>query len=518
MARRLVLYSALLAGALAGAYLVWAPPSADLAAQTFRAHLFQTNGLAIWSNDWYGGFYLPGYSVLSPPLAAWLGPRLMGALAGVACAVLFATIAVRAYGVRALVGSLWLAVATATMLLSGRLTFALGVAFGLAALLALQRERGVLAAGLAALSSLASPVAGLFCALAGGAAALTGWGRRGAAMAAAALGAIAALGLAFPSGGVEPFATSSFVSLTITVAILLLLLPRDERTLRAGAWLYLALAVVLYAVPTPVGGNATRLAALFAGPVLALALAGRRNFLLAAAAPLLFYWQWVPPVRDLSDALADPSVHASFYGPLLAELRDATRPAQGEAPVRIEILPTRDRWEAAEVAPRFTLARGWLRQAESGDFTLFQQGNLTRRAYHRWLRQQGVSYVAVPRAQLDYLAVAEARLIARGLPYLDRIWSNRHWRLYAVRKPTPLAEPPARLLSLRSDSFALWAPRPGAYLVRVHYTRYWSAAGSACVEQAGQWTRVIVRRPGRVPVDADFSLSGLFGAADGCSA
>ena len=50
----------LLAAALAGAYLVWEPPSADLAAQTFRADLFAAHGFLIWNNDCYAGHYLPG--------------------------------------------------------------------------------------------------------------------------------------------------------------------------------------------------------------------------------------------------------------------------------------------------------------------------------------------------------------------------------------------------------------------------------------------------------------------------
>ena len=90
------------------------------------------------------------------------------------------------------------------------------------------------------------------------------------------------------------------------------------------------------------------------------------------ALPLL-YWQWVAPVRDLSDAAGDPSVHSSYYQPLLAELERRTR----GRPVRVEIPPTRNRWEADYVAPRFPLARGWLRQLESGDFDLFTGGNLT---------------------------------------------------------------------------------------------------------------------------------------------
>src|SRR5215218_10971150 len=82
-----------LAALLAIAYLILEPSSVDLAAQAFRADLFASDGLILWSNYWYAGHYLLGYSVLFPPLGALLGPRLVGALGVVATAALFAAIA-----------------------------------------------------------------------------------------------------------------------------------------------------------------------------------------------------------------------------------------------------------------------------------------------------------------------------------------------------------------------------------------------------------------------------------------
>ena len=98
-------------------------------------------------------------------------------------------------------------------------------------------------------------------------------------------------------------------------------------------------------------------------------------------------------------------MHSSYYEPLLAELERRTR----GRPVRVEIPPTRNRWEADYVAPRFPLARGWLRQLESDDFDLFTDGNLTAAAYRSWLDDRGVSYVAVPDAEPDYLARTRRR-------------------------------------------------------------------------------------------------------------
>jgi hypothetical protein len=194
----------------------------------------------------------------------------------------------------------------------------------------------------------------------------------------------------------------------------------------------------------------------------------------------------------------------------------------------VEIPPTRDRGEAQFVAPRFPLARGWLRQLESGDFELFDGGGLTASAYHRWLGERGVAYVAVSGAQLDYLAEDEVALINSGLPYLHAVWSNGDWRLYRVRgarglasrvdSRPPYARPADPVDALGPASFALRVRRRGRFLVRIHYTPYWSVtAGDACVERDGAWTAVDVRRPGRVELSARFSLAGLLRRDRACS-
>ena len=162
--------------------------------------------------------------------------------------------------------------------------------------------------------------------------------------------------------------------------------------MRLGAVLYLLMCLALFAIDTPVGGNATRLGALVAAPLLALGAWGRRPAWLVGLALLpLLYWQWVAPVRDLADAVGEPSVEAAYYDPLLAEL-EARAPA---TPFRVQVPPTRNRWEAKYVAEGFPLARGWLRQAESDDFDLFQDGNLTADSYRAWLDERGVAFVAL---------------------------------------------------------------------------------------------------------------------------
>jgi hypothetical protein len=152
----------LLAAALALAWLAFGPPTPDLAAQVYRAGLFQREGFTLFNANWYGGHHTPAYSILFPPLGALIGVRLAGALAAVASAVLFERIARRHFGAGARWGALWFGAGTAGDLLIGRLTFAVGVALALAAVFALQRGHRRSGVALAVACTLGSPVAGLF--------------------------------------------------------------------------------------------------------------------------------------------------------------------------------------------------------------------------------------------------------------------------------------------------------------------------------------------------------------------
>ena len=107
----------------------------------FRADLWDAHGWVIYNDAWYGGHTIPGYSLLYPPLGAWLGPAALGVVCAIVAAVAFAAIAFRAYGERAWLGALWFGFGSTVSLFGGRITFALGLALGLLAVLALQRRR-----------------------------------------------------------------------------------------------------------------------------------------------------------------------------------------------------------------------------------------------------------------------------------------------------------------------------------------------------------------------------------------
>ncbi|MEA2254857.1 MAG: hypothetical protein QOG35_902 [Solirubrobacteraceae bacterium] len=498
-----------LAALLAGAWLVVRPPSGDLAAQHYRAGL----GLVLWDNGWYGGHHMPAYGVLFGLLASAVGPLLVGALSAVAAAWLFERLVRDLPGARA--GALWFAAATATSLLTGRLTFALGVALALGALLAAARGRPAWACALAVLTSLASPVAAAFVALAAAAWWLDRRGWWPVALAAAALAPLAALSLAFPEGGTFPFAPSSFWPALAMVLAVLAVLPREPRVVRLGAALYAAALAVSFALHTAMGGNAVRLGTLVAGPVLACLLWRRRPRVLAALAVPLLYWQWVAPVDNVASGLGDPSVHEGYYAGLLQFLE--RRPG---GPFRIEIPFTGNHGEARWVAPHVPLARGWERQLDVGRNRLFYDGRpLTAARYRRWLDDNAVRYVALADAPLDDSAVAEARLVRGGLPYLREVWSDRHWRVFAVAGARPLASGAASATALGTQDVRLSARRAGTVDLRVRFTPYWRIdAGRGCVaEGPGGWTRLRLTEPGPVALVARFDLGRVLATSPRCS-
>ena len=97
-----------------------------------------------------------------------LGERLVLALCAIAAAGLFGLLAQRTFqSAGARVAGASFALGVCVGLLSGRVAYGLGIAVGLLALLVLRRGWTAAALALAVLTSLASPVAGAFLALAG---------------------------------------------------------------------------------------------------------------------------------------------------------------------------------------------------------------------------------------------------------------------------------------------------------------------------------------------------------------
>jgi hypothetical protein len=528
------------AAVLLALWLIAYPRTPDLAAQVYRVGLFHHLGFAVWDEHWYSGHHLPGYSLLFPPLASLLGLQLVAALSVLASVALFERLTRAIYGPSARWGAAWFAVAAVGDIWMGRLTFALGVSFALAAVLALARGRSFSAGVFAALCAAASPVAGLLLALAGLTHALARRSpRAGLTLAAPAAAVVVPQAWLFPQGGFEPYPTVSFAATVLVVLAFLWALPPAQRALRFGGVLYLLACILCLVVNTPMGSNVERYAVLLAGPLLLCALLGappttargdapdgvgglaggevlaRRRLTPAVAVALCVSAVWVGwgPVRETVAVAGNESTSASYYAPVKGFL---TRHAG--APTRVEVPLTRSHWEAALLAPTVSLARGWEKQLDTRFDRVLLESGLTAVAYDHWLHEQAVGYVALPDTPLDPSSAQEGRLIRRGVPYLKEVFASRHWRIYAVRSPTLLATGPGRLTSLGYDSFALRAASPGSFLVRVHFTRYWTLArGAGCVTPApGGWTSVIVRAPGTVVVASRFSPGRALGLDSSC--
>ena len=498
----------LLAAALAVVWLLIGPATPDLAAAVYRAGLFQREGFTLFNANWYGGHHTPAYSILFPPFGALVGVRVAGALAAVASAVLFERIARRHFGDRARWGALWFGAGTVADLLIGRLTFALGVTFGLATIFALQRGYRRSGLALGAACTLASPVAGLFLALAG----VTHWlarqrrERLGLWLAAIAFAPAVVLSFLFPEGGSQPFRAPTFLAIVLCCLLLLWLMPREERTLRTGALVYLGSALLAFAIASPMGDNASRLGVAFAGPLLlctalSTGTEGRRRVL--GVALVLLVWQWWAPVRETLKGAVDPSAQAAYFRPLVSFVD-----ARAEGAVRVEVPFTRLHWESVYVARSIPLARGWVTQLDRKYNPLFRPGAraLTPARYRAWLDREGVRYVALPDVALDPSGRGEGRLIRAGLPYLRRVYRDRHWQIFEVLGTPGLASGVGAVTRIRPQSFELRAHGPGFTLVRIRFTPYWQVArGRGCVLRAhGGWTLVYALRGGTLRIDTAF--------------
>jgi hypothetical protein len=459
----------------------------DWPGQLYRIDLFRRVGFTQWDNQWYAGHQTPGYSLLFPPLGAVLGAAVVGVGSAVAATACFALL-VRRRLAAGLFASVWFGAASVTNLVVGRLTFALGMAIGLGAALAFVSNRRWLAVALAALTPMASPVAGVFVALAAVAWAL---GQRpvrrfGLLVAAAALVPVFVLAVVFPEGGRFPFLWTDFLLIGAVSAVAAVVLPAQQRTLKIGAALYALAAVVTFLIPNPLGGNITRFGMYLGGPVLAGVFWPLRRVATIVLAIPLCIWQWQPAMDGMVSAGKDPSTLATYYQPLLTFMSSVS-------PSRIEIPFTKEHWEVTYVAPKVALARGWERQLDIADNALFYAPNLSATAYQAWLSDNAVGYVALADTQLDPSARAEAALLTAGLPALQPVWRSAHWRVWRVTTAKPMVEGPAHLAKIDSASFTLHVAAAGTVLIRIRYSTHWQIQGPGCVAPSPDgWTELQV--------------------------
>ncbi|HWE54607.1 MAG TPA: hypothetical protein VG435_03800 [Acidimicrobiales bacterium] len=483
----------------------------DQAAQTYRTVQFQLHGLELWDSNWYAGNFPLGYSVLFPAVAATFGIHVVAVASAVIATWSFDKFIRTFFGARPL-GTWYFAISTILPVAIGQWPFLAGEAAGLVALVCLQRGRRPLAILFGIVAGLFSPLAAAFLALGCLAWAAYSTRRRWIiATAAVAMILVLALGVLFPGDGPMPFPWTGLAVTELLCLSCLSPLVQTTPAVRLGAAFYGVATFASWLVPNPLGGNAPRLAnwigvpllACFltapgpalerlshSGPVRRLMDQGRRiavpdRWRYAAAVVVIVpfgVWQWAPWNGIVTSPAAVPYTSASFYQPLLSELTVAAT-----HPVRVEVVPTFEHWESAFVAPYVSLARGWERQLDIADNPVFYTpGALTAASYDQWLSDEGISYVALPTAPLDYAGKPEANLLRSGtVPGLQLIWSTTKWQLWKVADSPGLVSGPAQLTSLEPDHLTLSASGPGTITVRVRYTKYWSVtSGAACVGPA----------------------------------
>ena len=492
---------------------LWAvrqPPTADLAAQVYRAGLFERVGWALWDNGWFGGHQLPGYSLLTPWLMANLGIAVTGVVAAAVTTVAFAAIA-RDLRPRWAGATVWVAWAAAGDLLIGRVTYAVGLALAMLTLLALVRGRhavvrgrhAVVAGLLAGMSAAASPVAGAFLTLA-----LAVWltfDRDRSILAACGCAATVTIGCAllFGDGGTQPYsAGGAAIAVAIAFALRLGLAP-DARLARRALLAYMLVAAGCFVLPSPMGSNIARLGVAFAVPLVLLAPRRVPSAYVAGVAGAAAVWLVFAPVTEIAKTFAAPNTEAAYFRPLLAQLQQRIT-----TPARVEVVPSSTRWESVYVGAHYPLARGWETQLDRARNALFYRPRLSGRAYVRWLHVNAVSYVALSRGPKERWGRREAQLLRHGLGGLRLVWASGDWRLYRVAAARPLASG-ARVVRLGTDRVVLRAAAPATVVLRVRWSRYWNGGDGVCIARREDgYMNLAVKHAGMVTLRAS-ALAGV---------
>jgi hypothetical protein len=520
-----------LTGILALALLFAGPGPADAPAHLYRAMLVRQD-VVIWDNFWFGGQYpLASYSPLYYLPAAVVGNLPLVLAATVASTILFSSIARREWGDAAIWPGRAFAVLAAAPMFTGLYAYSVGFALVLAALAAAQRGRRGLAVLLSAATLGVSPLAFGFLVLL-----LTAFavGRRVPSRRllsiALPLGGLvlAQIGLmsVFHSGGQYPFHAVNLVGV-LGVCVSGALLARHVpggRPIVALYVLWAAGSVLLFAVPTPLGDNWTRLSA-FVFPISLLAAVlshWRPRWLALVAVGGALAYNVAPYALLVPLRLDTRAQTTSFWAPALRFLAKHETPDN-----RIEVVPTTTHWEAY-LFPRsgYAIARGWYEQLDMTTNEVLYDTPLTAEAYRSWLRRRGVRYVVLPHTTLDAVAMPEGRLVGSGAAGLQVAFRSATVTIYELERATPILTGPSRAFvrSFGHTKISGWVASPGRYLLRVRYVPYYRVRPAGCIREttAGDEAWLVLPKAGRFVVDVPQSPSSLwrrvlYGAAQ-CSA
>ncbi|MGW2709365.1 MFS transporter [Streptomyces sp. NPDC001356] len=537
--QRLLRHPVLSMTALSGVlHIIWfftfANSGGDLAAQDAWAEFVGRHPDSAYNLAWYGGMHPVSYSVVSPYLMSVLGVRTTMMIAGTVSAGLLTLALIRSRAVR---NPLWASLAGVFAFLcnaiSGRVTFGLGTAFALGSVAAVfcwpyrwrfkRWAKALVAAPLAALATMASPVAGLFVGLV--AVALFLQKRRPGAwalgLAPAAVVAVSAW--LFPFSGTQPMGFGSVIMPLSYGLLCLFLVPKEWVTVRLTAAVYSVAVVLVWLISSQIGSNISRLPMLFAGATLIAALPytvpKSRKWYVTVLAFLGFAgWIGFKSVDDILHTTPAAS-WARELAPLVNELQKA-----GAEKGRVEVVPARSHREASALAPYVNLARGWNRQADMERNPLFYDDTLNSANYHEWLQRWAVHYVVLPKDNPDGDGgERERQLLRRGMPYLKQVWGDANWQLFKVTDPAPLAEPNAVVDRAEQGEMTLRVSKAGRILIRIPYSPWLSIVdehgksqpyekAKACLMatpedvDGDKWTTLVAPKPGTYRLAAPYQL------------
>ncbi|MEW2082391.1 MFS transporter [Streptomyces sp. NPDC005283] len=489
---RLTRHPVLLATVLAAlAHVLWffflANSGGDIAAQDAWAEFVGRHPDSAYNLAWYGGMHPVSYSVVSPYLMSLVGVRSTMMIAGTVSAALTALILVRVRAVRNPVAcSLAGVFAFLCNALSGRVTFGLGMTFALGAVAAVfcwphrwrhkRWAKAAVAAPLAGLATASSPVAGLFLGVVAAALFLNKRRPGAYALGLAPVVVVALSAWLFPFSGTQPMSFWSTSLPFLFGVLVLVLVPKEWRTVRTGAAVYSIGTLLTWVIDSQIGSNVSRLPMLFAGVVLLAALpynvpSSRKWYALVIAFLGLNFWIGFKGVDDMVRTAPTASWNREL-APLVNRLQGLSA-ERG----RVEVVPASSHREASALAPYVNLARGWNRQADMKRNPLFYDDDktLTSAGYRAWLDRWAVHYVVLPKGSPDSSgAKQEAELVRAGQSYLTRLWGDENWQLFAVKNPMPLADPPATVQHAGAGELTIRVRTAGRVLIRVPYSPWLS--------------------------------------------
>ena len=313
-------------------------------------------------------------------------------------------------------------------------------------------------------------------------------GRRSVAVVGCGLAALAALeGVAmlvvFPGAGVYPFLVWHLLAVGALALAGSLLAYRDRATrpiaLLLCGWGFASLTAFL--IPNPVGDNLARLRYAVFPLLLLLAVRRRRRGLASIVAAAALVYAAAPDLFQVGGQADASSSHAQAWRPAVSYLRHHL-----PAGARVEVVPTSARWEAYYLPARgIPLARGWFRQTDMARNAVLYRRSLTRYGVRRVAPALGRP-VRAPHA----LPAGRSWRARRGAPAhgarvrpADRLEACGLYDL--CRGPArEVDDGPAgvRVTTFSHDRITGIARRPGTDALRVSYSPYWSARGSAsCV-------------------------------------